>query len=89
MEDIFMGDFCKGTQGGWEKYVTPLLGGQYGTPHGLANAVILPYVLEAYGSSVHKKLHHLGIAAGVCSENDSPESGAKKFIDAVKGSCGA
>lgn len=26
-----MGDFCKGTQGGWEKYVTPLLGGQYGT----------------------------------------------------------
>lgn len=26
-----MGDFCKGTQGGWEKYSAPLLGGQYGT----------------------------------------------------------
>jgi len=69
---------------GYIHAVAHSLGGQYGTPHGLANAVILPYVLEAYGSSVHKKLRRLGIAAGVCSENDSPESGAKKFIDGVK-----
>ena len=60
------------------------LGGKYGTPHGLANAVIMPYVLEAYGERVYKKLHHLGIAAGVCSENDSYEDGAKKFITAIK-----
>ena len=25
------------------------LGGYYGTPHGLANAVLLPYVLEKFG----------------------------------------
>ena len=60
------------------------LGGKYGTPHGLANAVIMPYVLESYGKSAYKKLHRLGIAAGVCSENDSDESGAKKFIEAIK-----
>ena len=60
------------------------LGGKYGTPHGLANAVIMPYVLEAYGSHAYKKLHRLGIAAGVCSETDSCEVGAKKFIAAVK-----
>ena len=35
------------------------LGGLYGVPHGLANAVILPYVLEWYGKSVYKPLSRL------------------------------
>ena len=60
------------------------LGGLYGTPHGLANTVIMPYVLEAYGKSIHKKLHKLGSYAGICDENDSCEIGARKFIDAIK-----
>lgn len=60
------------------------LGGQYGVPHGLANAVIMPYVLEAYGESAHKKLHQLGIAAGVCTLVDTPAEGATKFIAAIK-----
>ena len=60
------------------------LGGKYGTPHGLANAVIMPYVLEAYGKPVYKKLHRLGIAAGVATKEDAPMTGAIKFISAVK-----
>ncbi|MBE6534869.1 MAG: iron-containing alcohol dehydrogenase [Ruminococcaceae bacterium] len=60
------------------------LGGRYGTPHGLANAIIMPYVLEEYGKSAHKKLHKLGIAVGVSDENDVPEVGAKKFIQAIR-----
>ncbi len=60
------------------------LGGLYGTPHGLANTVIMPYVLAAYGKSIYKKLHKLGAYAGVCDEGDSYEIGAKKFIDAIK-----
>lgn len=60
------------------------LGGRYGTPHGLANAVIMPYVLEAYGKTVYKKLHKLGVAAGVCSASDSHKEGAEKFIAAIK-----
>ena len=60
------------------------LGGKYGTPHGLANAVTMPYVLEAYGKRVHKKLHRLGIAAGVATKEDAPMIGAVKFIYAVK-----
>lgn len=60
------------------------LGGKYGTPHGLANAVIMPYVLEAYGKSAYKKLHRLGITAGVSEESDTAQIGAKKFIEAVK-----
>lgn len=69
---------------GYIHAVAHSLGGQYGTPHGLANAVIMPYVLEAYGESVYKKLHTLGVVAGVCDENDSLKVGAEKFIDAVK-----
>ena len=60
------------------------LGGKYGTPHGLANAVLMPHVLEAYGKCVYKKLHRLGIAAGVATEEDAPMTGAIKFINAVK-----
>lgn len=60
------------------------LGGKYGIPHGLANAVIMPYVLKSYGKCVYKKLHRLGISAGVCSEDDSYEIGAKKFIKAIE-----
>lgn len=32
------------------------LGGQYGAPHGLCNAVIMPYVLNAYGKTAEKKI---------------------------------
>lgn len=60
------------------------LGGKYGTPHGLANAVIMPYVLEAYGKTVHKKLHRLAVAAGVATRKELPEVAAGKFIQAVK-----
>ena len=69
---------------GYIHAVAHSLGGKYGTPHGLANAVIMPYVLESYGKCVYKKLHRLGVAAGVCTESDSHEMGAKKFIEAIK-----
>lgn len=69
---------------GYIHAVAHSLGGQYGTPHGLANAVIMPYVLDAYGEFVYKKLHTLGIAAGVCGGNDSDKTGAEKFIAAIR-----
>lgn len=69
---------------GYIHAVAHSLGGKYGTPHGLANAVLMPYILEAYRKSIHKKLHRLGIAAGVATEEDAPVTGAAKFINAVK-----
>lgn len=69
---------------GYIHAVAHSLGGTYGTPHGLANAVIIPYILEAYGKSAYKKLHEIGIAVGVSDKNDSHEIGAKKFIKAVR-----
>ena len=60
------------------------LGGQYNIPHGLANAVLMPYVLEGYGKAVYKKLHQLAIVAGLSSKQESSKAGAEKFIAAIK-----
>lgn len=69
---------------GYIHAVAHTLGGQYNVPHGLANSVLMPIVLEDYGETVYKKLHTLGIAAGVVSENDSYKEGARKFIAAIR-----
>lgn len=69
---------------GYVHAVAHSLGGQYNIPHGLANAVLLPEVLESYGSCIHKKLHMLGCAAGVCTEQDSFKAGAGKFIASIR-----
>ncbi len=69
---------------GYVHAVAHSLGGQYNIPHGLANAVLLPVVLEAYGKKVHKKLHRLAVAAGIARAEEPHEEGAKKFICAVK-----
>ena len=64
--------------------VAHTLGGKYNVPHGLANAVLLPYVLEAYGSCVYHKLKRLAIAAGIADENTDPASAAKAFIQMIR-----
>ena len=69
---------------GYIHAVAHSLGGQYNTPHGLANSVLLPIVLEAYGEKVYKKLYVLAIKSGVASNSDSIEVGAKKFISKIK-----
>ena len=60
------------------------LGGQYNIPHGLANAVLMPYVLEGYGKAVYKKLHKLAIAAGISNKEENSKIAAEKFINAIK-----
>ena len=59
------------------------LGGFYGTPHGLANAVILPYVLKSYGSSVYEKLSELEDLITVPSQQENSETKANRFIDRI------
>jgi alcohol dehydrogenase class IV len=61
------------------------LGGLYNTPHGLANAVILPVVLDDYAKKVWKKLARLAEAAGVAPASASREEKAKAFIAAIYG----
>lgn len=69
---------------GYIHAVAHSLGGQYNIAHGLANSVLMPYVLEGYGSSAHKKLYELALSAGVCEGSDSYSEGARKFIGAIR-----
>lgn len=69
---------------GYVHAVAHSLGGEYNVPHGLANAILLPHVLEEYGETIHKKLHRLAIAAGIADKDTAPTQAANAFIDAIK-----
>lgn len=60
------------------------LGGLYNIPHGLANAVILPHVLEWYGKSAYKRLAVLADRVGITKDNMTVEEKAKTFIHEIK-----
>lgn len=59
------------------------LGGTYGTPHGLANAVILPYVLDYYGETAYKRLADLADVVGIKADGTT-EGKAKAFIAEIR-----
>lgn len=69
---------------GYVHAVAHSLGGEYNVPHGLANAVLLPFVLESYGSTIWPKLHQLAIAAGVSDKDTPDDQAAAQFIQAIK-----
>lgn len=69
---------------GYIHAVSHSLSGQYNMPHGLTNAIILPIVLEKYGSAAHKKLAKLARCANIGSANDSDSVLAKKFIKEIR-----
>lgn len=68
---------------GYIHAVAHSLGGKYNTPHGLANAVIMPYVLKMYGKSIYKKLYKIGLYTNICNKDDSYAVGANKVIEKI------
>ena len=69
---------------GYVHSIAHSLGGKYNVPHGLANAIILPYVLRKYGRKIYKKLWEMGVYAGMFEKSISYEVGAKIFIETVE-----
>lgn len=69
---------------GYVHAIAHSLGGQYGVPHGLANAVILPWVLESYGSACHKRLACLARTCGIAPKAASDAGAAQEFIRWVR-----
>lgn len=69
---------------GYVHGVAHSLGGEYNIPHGLANAVILPHVLEMYGKSIHKKLHILANEVNLSTPKEKDAEAAQKFIEAIR-----
>ena len=69
---------------GYVHAIAHSLGGEYNVPHGLANAVILPMMLEAYGEKIYRKLSRLAVAAGLADETTPCDEAARQFIQAIK-----
>ena len=68
---------------GYVHAVAHSLGGCYGIPHGLANSVLLPITLEAYGTAAHKKLARLARLTGI-SDSDLDAVAAGEFIRHIR-----
>jgi alcohol dehydrogenase len=60
------------------------LGGFYNTPHGLANAVLLPKVLRYYGSAVYPQLAQLSDAIHLIDPASTVAQKAEAFIDEIE-----
>ncbi len=69
---------------GYIHAVAHSLGGQYGIAHGLANAVLLPILLEDYGECVYKKLSELAECAGIAKEDATDKENAEAFIKSIR-----
>lgn len=69
---------------GYVHAIAHSLGGKYNVPHGLANAIILPYVLKKYGRAIYKKLWEMGVYANLFDSDTSIEAGAKIFIEKIE-----
>lgn len=69
---------------GYVHAIAHSLGGEYNVPHGLANAVILPMLLKAYGHKIDKKLKVLAIEAGLATSETPAENAAASFIKAIE-----
>ncbi|MBQ0009146.1 MAG: iron-containing alcohol dehydrogenase, partial [Firmicutes bacterium] len=65
---------------GYVHAIAHSLGGKYNVPHGLANAIILPYVLESFGKKAYRKLAQLSDVVSLCEKTASKEEKAKAFI---------
>ncbi len=61
------------------------MGGLYGVPHGLANAIILPKVLRFSLREAQGKLAALARLVNLGAPGDSEEALAVKFIEAIEG----
>ncbi len=69
---------------GYVHAIAHQLGGLYHTPHGLANAIVLPHVLRALLPEAAAKLADLAERAGVGTAADEPLARAEAFIAAVE-----
>lgn len=68
---------------GYVHAIAHQLGGLYHTPHGLANAIVLPYVLRFLSPAIEEKLAVLAQKARVGTSGEAPAVLAQKFLDAV------
>lgn len=60
------------------------LGGKYGIPHGLANALVLPHILEYCREEAQQRLAELAVLIGAGTAGEGDAALSHKFIQAVR-----
>jgi len=69
---------------GYVHAIAHQLGAKYGTPHGLANAIVLPHVLDQNIEAASGPLAELAEVIGIVTPGDSDRTKAEKFVAAVR-----
>ena len=69
---------------GYVHAIAHQLGGKYHTPHGLANAIMLPHVLTFLSPAITRRLAVLAVRARVANEGERSTVRAKKFLDSIE-----
>lgn len=69
---------------GYVHAIAHQFGGRYHTPHGLANAIMLPHVLRFSAPSVIPRLAKLAVRAGLGQEHEDDDDLAERFIAGVE-----
>lgn len=59
------------------------VGARHGVTHGVANAIILPYMLAALARDAAARMCDLAVAFGACQSGTSAEKGARALVDAI------
>lgn len=69
---------------GYVHAIAHQLGGYYHIPHGLANAVLLPHILDFSFEKAYRAYAEIAYHTGVAEQGDSEQQAAKKLITQVK-----
>ncbi len=69
---------------GYVHAISHNFGAFYHTPHGLANAIVMPYVLDFSKKTCTRKLAQLGDAAGLRQKGDRAPKLASRFIERIR-----
>jgi alcohol dehydrogenase len=68
---------------GYVHAIAHQFGGKYHTPHGLANAIMLPHVLRYSAPAIIPQLAKLAVRAKLGSATERDDKLADKFLDAI------
>ncbi|WP_418317343.1 iron-containing alcohol dehydrogenase [Piscinibacter sakaiensis] len=68
---------------GYVHAIAHQFGGRYHTPHGLANAMVLPHVLRYSAPAVTNRLARLAVRARLGADGEDEDSLARKFLDGI------
>lgn len=69
---------------GYVHAIAHQFGGRYHTPHGLANAMLLPLVLRFSHPSIVKRLALLAVRAKLGDESERDDDLAEKFLEGIE-----